>query len=170
MMKKPPAIIVVVFFFALAGGSALLNKLSPLVPVAYAVISFITFVAYAIDKSAAKNRRWRTSERTLHLLALVGGWPGALLAQATLRHKSKKVSFRVVFWATVLINCAALTWFHTADGRRTLTSTVLPIVGYDTSAFGPNGVNLPELDLRAGSPGQYRIEINRVQALARMAD
>jgi len=119
-MRKSPAIIVVVSFFAVVGGSALLAKLSPLVPVAYAVISIITYVAYAIDKSAAKNGRWRTSERTLHLLALVGGWPGALLGQVTLRHKSKKVSFRVVFWATVLINCAALTWFHTADGRRSL--------------------------------------------------
>jgi hypothetical protein len=50
----------------------------------------------------------------------MGGWPGALVAQETLRHKSKKASFRIVFWATVLINCAGLAWLHTADGRDTL--------------------------------------------------
>lgn len=71
---------------------------------AYAVLSAITFVVYAIDKSAARRRGPRTSERTLHLLSLAGGWAGALLAQRWLRHKSAKASFRRVFWATVAVN------------------------------------------------------------------
>ncbi len=66
-------------------------------PAAFAVIYFAAslaaFLAYAFDKSAAKGGRWRTSEGTLHLLALAGGWPGALLAQQFLRHKSAKASF-----------------------------------------------------------------------------
>lgn len=45
-----------------------------------------------------------------HLLALIGGWPGALLAQRLYHHKTKKPSFRFVFWLTVLGNCAALLW------------------------------------------------------------
>jgi uncharacterized membrane protein YsdA (DUF1294 family)/cold shock CspA family protein len=73
----------------------------------YGVASVAAFVAYAIDKSAAQRGQWRTSESTLHLLALAGGWPGALLAQQLLRHKSAKAEFRVVFWATVLLNVAA---------------------------------------------------------------
>ena len=75
---------------------------------AYAGMSLLTFTVYAVDKSAAKAGRWRTAESTLHLLALAGGWPGALLAQRWLRHKSAKRKFRMVFWATVWLNVAGL--------------------------------------------------------------
>ncbi len=74
----------------------------------YAGLSVITFLAYALDKSAASNGGWRTPEKTLHILALAGGWPGALVAQQLLRHKSAKQPFRQLFWATVLVNVAAL--------------------------------------------------------------
>ena len=80
----------------------------------YIGASLIAFVAYALDKAAACSGKWRTQESTLHLLALVGGWPGALVAQNRLRHKSRKISFQVVFWATVLLNCGALGWLLTA--------------------------------------------------------
>ena len=83
---------------------------------AYVVMSTITFIVYTIDKSAAQFGRWRTREATLHLLALAGGWPGALAAQQVLRHKSRKRSFRVVFWLTVVLNGAALAWLHSSDG------------------------------------------------------
>lgn len=76
----------------------------PGVALVYLVLSAVAFVAYAIDKSAARRGARRTPESTLHLLALLGGWPGALLAQQFLRHKSTKASFRAVFWATVVIN------------------------------------------------------------------
>lgn len=65
---------------------------------------------YYRDKSAAKNNEWRTAENSLHLLALVGGWPGALTAQKLLSHKSKKQSFQIIFWMTVALNCGALGW------------------------------------------------------------
>lgn len=74
----------------------------------YLTLSLLTFIAYAIDKSAAKRGKWRTKESTLHLLALMGGWPGALSAQNLLRHKSAKASFRNVFWLTVVVNLVAL--------------------------------------------------------------
>lgn len=70
----------------------------------YMVISIITFFFYAKDKAAARAGRRRTPERTLHLLALVGGWPGAVLAQQWLRHKTKKRRFRLIFWLTVFLN------------------------------------------------------------------
>jgi len=74
----------------------------------YLLASIAAFVAYALDKSAAKNDQWRTQEVTLHLFALIGGWPGALVAQLLLRHKCKKQSFQDVFWVTVVLNCAVL--------------------------------------------------------------
>jgi uncharacterized membrane protein YsdA (DUF1294 family)/cold shock CspA family protein len=79
----------------------------------YAVVSIICFVVYAIDKSAASAQRWRVSETTLLLLGVVGGWPGAILAQQTLRHKTQKASFRSAFWGTVVINLLAFGVFAT---------------------------------------------------------
>lgn len=75
-----------------------------LLSLVYGVMSLATYAVYALDKSAARHRRRRVPERTLHLLALLGGWPGALLAQQFLRHKSAKASFRSAFWGTVLLN------------------------------------------------------------------
>lgn len=74
----------------------------------YLIASIVTFLVYAIDKSSAVRGTWRTSEHTLHCLALAGGWPGALLAQQFLRHKSTKQVFLQVFWVTVALNIAAL--------------------------------------------------------------
>ena len=74
----------------------------------YLVASIVTYMVYARDKAAAKNGTWRTPEDTLHVLALLGGWPGALVAQQFVRHKSTKAQFRSVFWATVVLNVVAL--------------------------------------------------------------
>lgn len=90
----------------------------------YSLMSAITFAVYAIDKSAAQNGRWRTAENTLHMLALIGGWPGAFFAQKKLRHKSSKREFKILFWATVLLNLAALYWLHTNEGVIFLDSLV----------------------------------------------
>jgi uncharacterized membrane protein YsdA (DUF1294 family) len=71
-----------------------------------AVTSAVSFVAYGFDKSRAGSGGRRVPERTLHLLALAGGWPGALLGQRQFRHKTQKVPFRVVFWITVVVHVA----------------------------------------------------------------
>ena len=83
----------------------------------YLVASVLAFLAYLLDKSAARRGAWRTSESTLHALALVGGWPGALLAQQLLRHKSTKAPFRAAFWATVLVNVVAFLLLCSPVGR-----------------------------------------------------
>jgi uncharacterized membrane protein YsdA (DUF1294 family) len=70
----------------------------------YVGASILCFIVYAVDKSAARAGRRRVSERTLLLLGLIGGWPGAIVAQQTLRHKTKKVSFRRAFWVSVVVN------------------------------------------------------------------
>ena len=77
----------------------------------YLLLSVATFIVYAVDKSAAAAGSWRTPESTLHIMALAGGWPGALLAQQLLRHKSTKREFRQVFWGTVLLNVVGLIAF-----------------------------------------------------------
>ena len=72
----------------------------------YAVVSVIAFVTYALDKRAARLGRPRTPEATLHILELLGGWPGALLAQRLIRHKNAKTSYQVVFWLIVAVHVA----------------------------------------------------------------
>ncbi|MCM0084364.1 DUF1294 domain-containing protein [Geomonas sp. Red32] len=73
-------------------------------PMLYAAASLLTFLLYAADKTAARNGAWRIPELTLHTASLLGGWPGGLLAQRLLRHKSSKRSFQLVFWLTVAAN------------------------------------------------------------------
>ncbi|MBD3586722.1 DUF1294 domain-containing protein [Salinimonas sp. HHU 13199] len=84
------------------------NDVPIVVPALYGVASLPAFAFYAKDKSAAKRGKWRTPESHLHLINLVGGWPGGLIAQTHLRHKSSKTSFLVTFWATVLVNMLIL--------------------------------------------------------------
>jgi uncharacterized membrane protein YsdA (DUF1294 family) len=89
----------------------LLWAVPQMVAALYLAASALCFAAYARDKSAARARgRRRTPERTLLLLGLAGGWPGAVLAQQWLRHKSAKASFRAKFWITVLLNVAGFIW------------------------------------------------------------
>ncbi len=73
----------------------------------YALASLASFAAYAIDKRRASLRRPRTPEATLLLIDLLGGWPGGLLARHLLRHKTRKVSYRVRFWLVVVAHAAA---------------------------------------------------------------
>lgn len=73
-----------------------------------AVSSLASYGAYGFDKRRAGAGGRRVPERTLHLLALAGGWPGALFGQRRFRHKTQKVGFRVVFWATVALHLAGV--------------------------------------------------------------
>jgi uncharacterized membrane protein YsdA (DUF1294 family)/cold shock CspA family protein len=94
---------------------AIFGKIPLMVLWVYLGASLITYFFYAFDKLAAKDGAWRTSEGTLHWLSVVGGWPGALIAQQTLRHKSKKQSFRSAFWVTVVLNLGILAWVFTSS-------------------------------------------------------
>jgi len=69
--------------------------------------SLIAFVAHGRDKRAARRGRRRTPERTLHLLELIGGWPGALLAMTVFHHKTRKASYFLVTALIVLVWTAA---------------------------------------------------------------
>lgn len=88
--------------------TACLWRLPMMVGMAVAGISLLLFVLYWQDKRAAQARHWRTPESTLHLLAALGGWPGAALAHHFLRHKSAKPAFRQVYGMTVVLHLAVL--------------------------------------------------------------
>lgn len=102
------ALALMLLWLGLLAWGAATRALPPWVLGALGLLNAATFLAYALDKDAARKGRWRTSEKHLHLLALLGGWPAAWWAQQWLRHKSSKTEFRAVYWATLLLNCAAL--------------------------------------------------------------
>lgn len=109
-------------FLAFVAGAVALGKLPFVVLIAYFLASCVAYVAYFLDKAASLKGHWRTPESTLHFFSVVGGWPGAMLAQRTLRHKTQKQSFQVTYWVTVVLNCAALGWLLSPTGLRTVKS------------------------------------------------
>ena len=122
------SVISAVFFLIIVGLSVFTAKIPLLILALYIIASLLTFIIYAVDKTAAKQGAWRIPEGNLHLLSLAGGWPGALVAQQKLRHKSTKQSFRSVFWVTVLLNCGAFVWLLTPSGAATLQSLIAGVM------------------------------------------
>lgn len=107
----PAALAITSVFAVLLAGVAMVNRVPVLLVAAYGGMSVVAIVMYRLDKTAAVQGTWRISEATLHLVALLGGWPGAMLARPVLRHKTTKQPFRTIFWFTVVANCVALVWF-----------------------------------------------------------
>lgn len=109
-----PALLVVVAFFV---GLAILAPESERRWFVgfYALMSVLSLSLYGLDKRASVRGGWRTPEARLHLVELLGGWPGALLAQWVFRHKTRKTSFQVVFYLAVAANLGALGWLLFAD-------------------------------------------------------
>jgi len=85
-----------------------LGHVSLLLLIGYGLASIVAFILYGIDKRAAINGNRRIPEAHLHLFALVGGWPGALLAMSLFRHKLRKASFKTIFWIAALSNAVIL--------------------------------------------------------------
>jgi len=116
------------FFGSLIAGVAAflvlwLLGLSPLV--AWMVgWSLPAFAMYGIDKRQAQSDGWRVPEVVLHGLALIGGVAGAWAGRYVFRHKTQKQSFQLAYWATVVLNCAALGWLLSPTGMRIVKSVV----------------------------------------------
>jgi uncharacterized membrane protein YsdA (DUF1294 family) len=70
--------------------------------------SAVAFYLFASDKWRARRDQPRISERTLHLVTLAGGWPGAHLAQVLFRHKTQKLSFRAIFWLIIAVHAVII--------------------------------------------------------------
>jgi len=66
--------------------------------------SLLAYLLYADDKGRSRAKAWRISEKNLHWISMLGGWPGAFLAQRRYRHKTAKLGFQGVFWMTVLLH------------------------------------------------------------------
>lgn len=119
--RKTPLTVYLSAAFIVFLAGAYLNGFIPRTLVSlYLVMSLLCYAAYALDKEAAQNGRWRIAENSLHLLALFGGWPGARIAQHRFRHKTQKAAFRRLYWVTVAVNLTVLAWLMTPDGSAAL--------------------------------------------------
>jgi uncharacterized membrane protein YsdA (DUF1294 family) len=117
-LRFDPLSLAVLAAFALAWAVAALTRgvpswAGPL----YAGASALCFAFYAVDKAAARAGRDRISESMLLALGVVGGWPGAIVAQQLLRHKTVKRLFRLRFWLSVAANLAIFAWVALAMAR-----------------------------------------------------
>ena len=95
----------------------IVNYQSPRGILIYVLVSALTYYFYWDDKRRAQRNEWRITEANLHFWSLAGGWPGAFIAQKQFRHKTKKLSFQLVFWFIVIAH--QLLWFDWLfmDGR-----------------------------------------------------
>ncbi|QQE87046.1 DUF1294 domain-containing protein [Azotobacter chroococcum] len=89
----------------------------------YALFSLTSFLQYWLDKGRAASGRWRIPEASLHAVELLGGWPGALLAQQAFRHKTRKIAYQLGFWGIVLLHQAA--WIDYLYFQRLFASAIV---------------------------------------------
>lgn len=119
------AISVAIAFLLLTIFLGVLGRFPEILVWLYLGTSTLAFFMYAMDKSAARKGRWRTKESSLLFCGLVGGWPGALIAQQLFRHKSAKVEFLISFWITVMVNIGFFGWTLTPSGSSEMTTLLL---------------------------------------------
>ncbi|WP_342598582.1 DUF1294 domain-containing protein [Psychrobacillus sp. FSL H8-0483] len=79
------------------------------------IMSIIAFFVMGYDKSQAKKKGQRVSERTLWMLALVGGGIGAYLGMQLFRHKTKHTNFRVGFLMLLIAYIFLVFWLLKTD-------------------------------------------------------
>jgi uncharacterized membrane protein YsdA (DUF1294 family) len=106
----PTSVLALGTFVICYASVALIRGVPEWLSLLYAGASLLCFTFYAIDKAAARAGRDRIPESLLLSLGLVGGWPGAIVAQQIFRHKTIKLAFRIRFWITVVVNAALFVW------------------------------------------------------------
>jgi uncharacterized membrane protein YsdA (DUF1294 family) len=118
---------IIYLFVAILGVTYYLGLIPPLIILLFIIVSAFAYERYAKDKKAALKGEWRVPEKTLHILSLLCGWPGAIIAQQRLRHKTKKVNFKVIFWLTILMNIGGFSWLHTNQGSLMLRHSMFAL-------------------------------------------
>ena len=110
--RQPPpwtrvTLLAIPAFLLLYGLMSLVWHISPWLLAFYLAVSLMTCGVHGLDKWAARVGGKRMPEPVFHLLSLLGGWPGTLIAQQLVPYKPKQAQFRRLFWGTVAINSLA---------------------------------------------------------------
>ncbi len=101
-------IVLALAILALASLAPVLGRAPVTLTAVYLALAVLAIIAYWGDKHAAEAGNWRTSEKRLHAIDLLGGIVGGLLAQALLRHKTAKAGFATVTYAIAALHVAGL--------------------------------------------------------------
>ena len=121
-----PRVAIAVAFLAVAVALMLMGIVPALLTMVYLLMSAVSYIAYVMDKDAAgKRRRQRIPESTLLALDTFGGWPGGLIAQQQMRHKTVKASFQTGFWVSVAINLLGVAALWYSGFARRLSELVI---------------------------------------------
>ena len=122
------SVLAVLLTLPVVGSWKLLQQGMPIVLVTYLLASCAGFLLFWSDKNKAQNAGWRTPEKTLHGIELLGGWPGTLVAQQVFRHKTRKASYLITLWIIIAVH--QLVWADKLvfDGRY-LWQWLAPLLG-----------------------------------------
>ena len=78
-----------------------------LVIIYFGVLNLLGFLTMGIDKQKARRNAWRIPERTLLLIAFLGGGLGSLIGMYTYRHKTKHTKFILLIPMATIISLYA---------------------------------------------------------------
>ncbi|WP_339389539.1 DUF1294 domain-containing protein [Vibrio neptunius] len=118
---------IAIWFLTTLVASVLILDYPPLSLVLYIALSTIAYIVYALDKQALHTGGWCVPSLTFHVLNLVGGWPGALLAQSVLHHKYNDIGFKSLFWVTLCANFGLFCWTLTKQGSLAMIEFFMEI-------------------------------------------
>jgi uncharacterized membrane protein YsdA (DUF1294 family)/cold shock CspA family protein len=121
-VKGPGILALAVFFLLFVANSVREGKLPVAVLGLYIMASSLAFVFYKRDRAMAETHQRKLPENTLHLWSLIGGWPGAALAQKLAHPRSRRRSFQIVYWITIVLNGIAFFWMLSPQGSAQLRS------------------------------------------------
>ena len=120
-----PRLAIGLLFLLATVACAFLGLLPIIVMAGYLLMSSVSFLMYTLDKAAAGKGARRIPESNLHFVGLLGGWPGALIAQELSRHKTLKASFQFTFWFTVFANLLVVALLVYSGKARALSDSWL---------------------------------------------
>ena len=108
--KLKPMQMLCIAYIVLLAILLMLGMLSGILLLGISLMNALSYWLYAQDKEAAQLGNRRVPENTLHLVAFLGGWPAAWLAQEKLRHKTQKQPFRQIYFCTIAFNIILILW------------------------------------------------------------
>lgn len=105
-------------------GLVMMMRMGQFIPLfAYLALSALAVFLFYDDKRRAYKKQRRTPEASLHLVELLGGWPGSLVAQQLFRHKTRKLSYQAMCWLVVLMH--QYVWFDYLFLNGRIASVIL---------------------------------------------
>ena len=75
------------------------------------IINLVGFFAMFLDKQKAKRGKWRIPEKTLFLLAIIGGSLGTTLGMHVFRHKTKHWYFKLGMPMILIVQIVLIIYF-----------------------------------------------------------